>query len=330
MLPNYKFGHTYCISTCALGGAMQQTTIKKRISCSGVGLHSGKKVNLTLRPAAEDSGILFHVKSAYGTRDISPEPTAVIATGLATTLGRDGVAVATVEHLLAALRGLDIDNIHIDAEGGEIPIMDGSAAPFAMLLKEAGIRRQNKSRKVLRIKRPVTFEKDGKSIQAKPYDGFFVDYTIAFPHPSIGTQRLQLDVTPDSFARIEKARTFGFLRDVEMLKANGLALGGSLDNAVVLDENGVVNREGLRFSNEFVRHKLLDFVGDMAMLPLPLQGYFTVTCSGHSLNNDFLRYITANPALYLDEIKLGKFIKRPERRFAHSAAESLGTPAFAG
>lgn len=309
---------------------MQQTTIKKRISCSGVGLHSGKKVNLTLRPAAEDAGILFHVKSAHGTKEISPEPDAVVATGLATTLGRDGAAVATVEHLLAALRGLGIDNIHIDAEGGEIPIMDGSAAPFVMLLKEAGVRKQSRSRRVLRIKRPVSFEKDGKFIKAAPYNGFFVDYTIAFPHPAIGTQRLQLDVTPESFARVEKARTFGFLRDVEMLKSNGLALGGSLDNAVVLDENGVVNRDGLRYSNEFVRHKLLDFVGDMAMLPLPLQGHFTVSCSGHSLNNDFLRYITANPALYLEEVKLGKFVKQPERRYAHSASEALGTPAFAG
>lgn len=309
---------------------MQQTTIKKRISCSGVGLHSGKKVTLTLRPAAEDTGILFHVNSAYGAKEISPSPTAVVATGLATTLGRDGAAVATVEHLLAALRGLGIDNIHIDADGGEIPIMDGSAAPFVMLLKEAGLRKQSRARRVLRIKHPVSFEKDGKFIKAEAYDGFYVDYTIAFPHPSIGTQRLQLDVTPENFSRVEKARTFGFLRDVEMLKANGLALGGSLDNAVVLDENGVVNGEGLRFSNEFVRHKLLDFIGDMAMLPLPLQGRFTVYCSGHSLNNDFLRYISANPALYLEEVRLGKYVRQPEKRFAHSATETLGAPAYAG
>lgn len=314
----------------AIGGIMQQTTIKKRISCSGVGLHSGKKVTLTLRPAAEDTGILFHVKTMHGTKDIVPSPNAVIATGLATTLGRDGAAVATVEHLLAALRGLEIDNIHIDAEGGEIPIMDGSAAPFVMLLKEAGIRKQSGARRVYRIKRPVNFEKDDKSIRAVPYDGFYVDYTISFPHPAIGTQRLQLDVTADTFSKVEKARTFGFLRDVEMLKSNGLALGGSLDNAVVLDENGVVNREGLRYSNEFVRHKLLDFVGDMAMLPLPLLGHFTVSCSGHALNNEFLRYITANPALYLEETRLGKYVRQPEKRFAHSAAEALGAPAYAG
>ena len=309
---------------------MQQATIKKRISCAGVGLHSGKQVTLTLRPAAEDTGILFHIKSNREAKHLSPDPHAVIATGLATTLGRDGIAVATVEHLLATLRGLGIDNIHIEVEGGEIPIMDGSAAPFVMLIKEAGIRKQNKARRVLRIKRPVNFEKDDKYIKAKPYDGFYVDYTIAFPHPSIGTQRLQLDVTPDTFAKVEKARTFGFLRDVEMLKTNGLALGGSLDNAVVLDDNGVVNREGLRFSNEFVRHKMLDFIGDMAMAPLPLQGHFTVSCSGHGLNNDFLRFITDNPALYLEEVRLGKFIPQPERRYARTATEMLGAPAYAG
>ena len=309
---------------------MYQTTIKQRIYCSGVGLHSGKKVNLTLRPAAEDTGIVFHVATAGGVKDNIPDPHAVVATGLATTLGREGAAVATVEHLLAALRGLGIDNIHIDVQGGEIPIMDGSAAPFVMLLAEAGIHTQSRPRTVYRITRPVTFGKDDKSIKAEPYDGFFVDYTIKFPHPSIGTQRLLLDVTPKSFIRVEKARTFGFLRDVEMLQSNGLALGGSLDNAVVLDENGVVNREGLRYSNEFVRHKLLDFIGDMGMMPLPLQGRFTVSCSGPGLNNEFLRHIAANAALYLETIKLGKEYAPAHSRPARRPAEPLAAPAYAG
>lgn len=309
---------------------MHQTTIKKQISCAGVGLHSGKEVKLTLRPASENTGIVFHIKTAHGIKTISPEPGVVIATGLATTLGKDGVAVATVEHLLAALRGLGIDNIHIDVDGGEIPIMDGSAAPFVMLICEAGILQQHSPRTVLRIKRPVAFEKDDKLIKAEPYNGFYVDCTIAFPHPAIGTQRMQLDVTPGSFVRVEKARTFGFLRDVEMLQANGRALGGSLDNAIVLDEHGVVNDEGLRFSNEFVRHKLLDFVGDMAMLPLPLQGRFTVFCSGHALNNEFLRYITASPALYLEEVQLNKRIRSTRPHYSRSASGDMAAPALAG
>jgi UDP-3-O-[3-hydroxymyristoyl] N-acetylglucosamine deacetylase len=284
---------------------MRQTTVSRRIKCTGVGLHGGKKVRLTLRPAAEDTGIVFHVHTPYGKKDISPSPEAVIATGLATTLGRDGVAVSTVEHLLAALRGLSIDNIHIDVEGGEIPIMDGSAAPFAMLIAEAGVRYQTRARAVYRVKRPVSFGRDGKSIQAEPHDGFFVDCSINFPHPAIGRQRMSLEVTPQTFARVSKARTFGFLRDVEMMKERGLALGGSLANAVVLDDQGVLNKEGLRHADEFVRHKLLDFIGDMAMLPLPVQGRFTVSCSGHALNNEFLRHIAAAPALYLDTVKLG-------------------------
>ncbi len=308
---------------------MHQTTIKQRIQCTGVGLHSGKKVKLTLRPAAEDTGIVFHVATPMGKRDIRPAADAVIATGLATTLGKDGAAVSTVEHLLAALRGLSIDNVHIDVEGGEIPILDGSAAPFVMLFAEAGIHTQSLPRKVFRIKRTVRFGQGDKFIKAEPYDGFYVDYTIAFPHPSIGTQRKALNVTAQSFTQVSKARTFGFLRDVEMLKSRGLALGGSLDNAIVLDERGVVNEEGLRYSDEFVRHKLLDFIGDMAMLPLPLQGRFTVSCSGHALNNEFLRHITASEALYLETVKLGSDYSSPRYEPARQPVEGVRTPAFA-
>lgn len=308
---------------------MNQTTIKQRIQCTGIGLHSGKKVKLTMRPAAEDTGIIFHVITPMGKRDISPAADAVIATGLATTLGRDGVAVSTVEHLLAALRGLSIDNIHIDVEGGEIPILDGSAAPFVMLLAEAGVHEQSSPRKVYRIKKTTRFGQGEKSITAEPYDGFYVDYTIAFPHAVIGTQRVTLDVTPHSFSQVAKARTFGFLQDVEMLKSRGLALGGSLDNAVVLDERGVVNEEGLRYPDEFVRHKLLDFVGDMAMLPLPLQGRFTVSCSGHALNNEFLRHITASESLYLETVKLSGGYRIPLYQPLRQPMEGMHAPAFA-
>ena len=309
---------------------MNQTTIKKRIHCAGVGLHSGKMVELTLRPAAENTGIVFHIAGPDGVRDISPTPESVISTGLATTLGANGVAVSTVEHLLAALRGLCIDNIHIDVDGAEIPIMDGSAAPFVLLLKDAGTHVQSAPRKALRITAPFTYEKNGKSISVEPYDGFAVDCLINFPHPSVGEQRLNLDVTPQSFSQVAKARTFGFLKDVEALQSRGLALGGSLDNAVVLDERGVVNEEGLRSPDEFVRHKLLDFIGDMAMSPLPLLGRVSARCSGHALNNEFLRAVAE--AGLLEEVTLApkSLPRRAPSRLRSREVYPASAPALAG
>ncbi len=286
------------------GGIMHQTTLKKKISLIGIGLHSGKPVGLTLRPAKANSGVLFHIASDCGKKTISPTPDAVKATGLATTLGIDGASVSTVEHLLASLRGLGIDNVHIDVNGAEIPIMDGSAATFVERIQEAGIVELPEPRKVLRVKKAFTVRDGEKFIKVEPYNGFFVDYTIDFAHKSIGVQKRSLELTPSSFQHIAKARTFGFLQDVEYLQKNGLALGGSLENAVVLDENGVRNQEGLRYNDEFVRHKILDFVGDMAMIGLPLQGKFTVHCSGHGLNNKFLRAINENASEYLEEVSL--------------------------
>ena len=308
---------------------MLQTTIKQRAYCEGVGLHSGKTVSLTLRPAVENTGIVFHVSTEKGTRVITASPEAVIATSLATTLGCDGATVSTVEHLLAALRGLEIDNVHIDVSGGEIPILDGSAAAFVDLLNEAGIMTQFKKRKVLRFAEPVTFTQGEKSIKAEPYKGFRVEYTIDFRHPAIGRQHRTLELTPASFAQVAKARTFGFLKDVEALQAHGLALGGSLDNAVVLDENGVINPDGLRYVDEFVRHKILDFVGDMAMLPLPLQGRFTVTCSGHALNNEFLRHCMKTSALRVEEASPETRAAKPQKE-RRTVGSPLGMPAFAG
>lgn len=179
--------------------------------------------------------------------------------------------------------------------------MDGSAASFVYLLKQAGVRKLGKPRQVLAIKKDLDFEQDGKFIKARPYDGFRVDYTIEFAHPLIGNQRVEMEITPENFAsEVAKARTFGFLKEVDYLHANGLALGGSLDNAIVLDEYGVLNAEGLRFKDEFVRHKLLDFVGDMAVLGAPLQGHFEVFASGHAMNNAFLRHLDDNRELYLE------------------------------
>ncbi len=286
---------------------MNQKTIRKPISCSGIGLHSGKKVHLSLRPAPEDTGILFCVRDESGSRFLKPSPDAVNSTRLATTLSRGKDAIATVEHILSAVRGMGIDNIRIEVQGGELPIMDGSAGPFVYLLRLAGTLVQNAPRRVLALKKSIEFAREGKWIKASPSQGFSVDYGIEFNHPRIGRQQLSLEVTPETFARrIAKARTFGFLQEVEMLRAAGLALGGSLENAVVLDEYGVVNEDGLRFKDEFVRHKVLDFVGDMAMAELPLWGHFEVHASGHALNNEFLRYITANADEYLEEVTLAE------------------------
>jgi UDP-3-O-[3-hydroxymyristoyl] N-acetylglucosamine deacetylase len=317
--------HDYCFID-GTGGFMNQTTIKKTIGCSGIGLHSGKVVRLTLRPAPEDTGIVFHIRTEDGVHRLTPRPDDVIATGLATTLGLNGSSVATVEHLLAAIRGMQIDNIQIDIEGNEIPIMDGSAASFVFLLKDAGIARQNKPRQVYRIKKPVTYERDGKWIKAAPHDGLRIEYTIEFDHPAIGRQSMDIEVTPEAFAGIiAKARTFGFLREVEYLHSNGLALGGSLDNAIVLDEYNVLNEDGLRFDDEFVRHKILDFIGDMALLGAPLQGHFQVHCSGHALNNGFLRTISEHEELYLKRVELSE---TAQREHAVEAAPA-GTPVAA-
>ncbi len=308
---------------------MRQKTIAGRIHCTGTGLHSGRQVHLALRPATEDTGILFHVKTPQGVTTISPAPDLVMANGLATTLCKNGACVSTVEHLLGALRGLGVDNIHIDVDGGEIPIMDGSAAPFVALLSETGLHEQKKARKVLRIRRPVSFAQGDKYITAEPDSGFCVDYSIDFPHPAIGVQRMQLAVTPRTFRQIAEARTFGFLRDVEMLQSRGLAVGGSLKNAIVLDEHGVMNTEGLRFTDEFVRHKLLDFIGDMAILPLPLQGRFTVHCSGHALNNAFLRLLLQSPSQYLNAITLEDERSSKAAAALRHPARSLPAPAYA-
>lgn len=309
---------------------MKQTTIRQSITCSGVGLHSGKLVTLTLHPAAEDTGIVFDIHTDAGIRRVEPSPQAAMGTALATTLGAHGASASTVEHLLAALRGLQIDNIIIEVKGGEVPIMDGSAASFIMLLHNAGITRQKAVRRVSRIARPVEYEQDGKWIKARPYAGLRLDYTINFAHPLIGMQRLSLEITPESFIdELAKARTFGFLRDVEYMRKNGLALGGSLDNAVVIDEDSVLNEGGLRFSDEFVRHKMLDFIGDMALLGLPLQGHFEVYCSGHAVNNAFLRLIYDNSDYYLEEVALDERapLDRPARQRSDRLGHGLSVPA---
>jgi UDP-3-O-[3-hydroxymyristoyl] N-acetylglucosamine deacetylase len=293
---------------------MLQTTIERPIECSGIGLHSGKKVKMALRPAPEDAGVMFCLLGKDGKKMLKPCPEAVRSTQLATTLCAGKDSVATVEHLLAALRGMGVDNVCVDLEGCEVPIMDGSAASFVYLLRMAGIKELSAPRHVQAVTRPIEYVREGKYIKARPYNGFKVDYTIDFPHPLIGRQSMSFTLTGERFAeKLSKARTFGFLKEVEYLHQNGLALGGSLENAVVLDEFGVMNEDGLRFEDEFVRHKVLDFIGDMAVSEYPLFGHFEVFASGHALNNEFLRYLTENADEYLEEVTLGVKVPVPSR-----------------
>ena len=277
---------------------MPQTTLGGSVVCRGVSLHSGHEVSMEFRPAPEDSGIVFHIHSEDGVHLLSPRPEAVSTTELATTVSDGKVSVSTIEHVLAALNGLAVDNVEIHVAGGEAPILDGSAKPVVEALRSVGFRTQSAPRRMARVMRRHALEKDGRSISAEPYDGFLVDYTIRFPHPAIGEQRFVLDITPESFEReVAPARTFGFLKEVEYLHSRGLARGGSLDNVIVVGDEGVINKEGLRFPDEFVRHKMLDFIGDMAMLGSPMLGSFTVACSGHGHNNAFLRDLVQGEGL---------------------------------
>lgn len=278
-----------------------ETTLLSPFRCAGVGLHSGERVEILVRPAPAGSGLRFSLPSPSGRVLVAPRPDNVVATVLATTVGCDQARVATVEHLLAALAGMEVDNALVEVHGGEIPIMDGSALRFARLIEAAGLRQLDTPRQVARICRPVAFEDAGRSIRAFPYPGLRIEYRIRFAHPSVGTQCYCFEANPQAFLEeIAPARTFGFVQDVERLRAAGLARGGSLANAVVLGDTGVINPEGLRFTDEMVRHKILDFLGDMAVAPYRLCGYFVVDRSGHEANNRFLRWLFAHAEEYLE------------------------------
>ena len=274
----------------------KQRTIKTTIQASGIGLHTGEKVLLTLRPAAADTGIVFR-------RTDLPEPVEIIAspenvgdTRLSTTLSSNGAGVSTVEHLLSAMAGLGIDNIYVDLDAPEVPIMDGSAGPFVFLLQSAGICEQNRPKKFIRILRPVEIKENDKWVRFEPFDGFKVTFSIDFDHPLFSEkgQVATVDFSTTSFVReISRARTFGFLRDIETLRKQGLALGGSQKNAIVVDDYRVLNEDGLRYRDEFVKHKILDAIGDLYLLGSSLIGAFSGYKSGHALNNRLLRAMLA-------------------------------------
>jgi len=271
---------------------IRQRTLQNSIRATGVGLHTGEKVTLTLRPAAPNTGVIFHRSDLVPPVSIVAAAENVGDTRLSTTLVRDRVRVSTVEHLLSAVAGLGIDNLHVDVSAPEVPIMDGSAGPFVFLLQSAGLKEQNAPKKFIRIKRTVEIHDHDKWVRFDPYEGFKVGFCIDFEHPMFtsGSQRAELDFSSTSFVReVSRARTFGFMRDIEALRANQLALGGSLDNAIVLDDFKILNEDGLRYENELVKHKILDVVGDLYLLGHSLIGAFTGHKSGHALNNQLIR-----------------------------------------
>ncbi len=271
---------------------IRQRTLKNTIRATGIGMHTGKKVYLTLSPAPIDTGVVFRRVDSHPPVVIPGHALNVHDTRLATTLAKDGVRVSTVEHLMAALAGLGIDNCFVDLSSDEVPIMDGSAAPFVFLIQSAGILEQGAAKKFIRIKKPVIVRDGDKWARFEPFNGFKVAFTIDFDHPVFADQSksAEMDFSSASFVReISRARTFGFMRDIEELRKRDLARGGSLDNAIVIDDYRVLNTDGLRYKNEFVRHKMLDAIGDLYLLGHSLIGAFTGYKSGHALNNTLLR-----------------------------------------
>lgn len=280
---------------------LKQRTIKSLVKTVGIGLHSGRKVTLTLRPAPADAGIVF-------TRVDLPEPVEIPAaagsigdTRLASVLQKNGARVSTVEHLMSACAGLGIDNLYVDVDAEEIPIMDGSAASFVFLLQSAGIEEQSAAKRFIRVKKAVEVREGDKLARLEPYFGFKLSFTIDFRHPAVDKtgQEFSIDFADTSYVReIARARTFGFAHEVEALREMGLARGGSLDNAIVLDEHRMLNNEELRYGDEFVRHKILDAIGDLYVVGHPLIGSYIANKSGHGLNNQLLRALLADQEAY--------------------------------
>ena len=276
---------------------LAQRTLKSIVSTVGIGLHSGKRVNLTLRPAVANTGIIFTRVDLDPTVEIKAAPKSVGETVLSTTLLKDGVKVSTIEHLMSAFAGLGIDNVYVDLDAAEVPIMDGSAAPFIFLIQSAGIETQASAKKLVRIKKPIRYENKSGWAELTPYNGFKVSFEIDFDHPAVKDTRqtLEHDLSIESYnSEISRARTFGFMRDVELLRSQNLGLGGNFGNAVVLDEFRVLNKDGLRYNDEFIKHKMLDAIGDLYTLGYGIIGAYHGHKSGHAINNLLLRELLEN------------------------------------
>ena len=280
---------------------LKQRTLKNVIRATGVGLHTGRKVFLTLRPSAPDSGIIFRRTDLNPVVEIPARAEFVGDTSLSTSLIRDGTRISTVEHLLSAFAGLGIDNAYVDLSAPEVPIMDGSAGPFVFLIQSAGFQEQNAPKRFIRIKKALAVKDGDKWARFEPFSGFKVSFAIEFDHPffQLATKRAEIDFSTTSFVKeVSRARTFGFMRDLESLRDRNLALGGSLDNAVVVDDYRVLNEDGLRYEDEFVKHKILDAIGDLYLLGYSLIGSFHGYKSGHQLNNRLLRKLLASKSAW--------------------------------
>ncbi len=276
---------------------VRQCTLKNVIRATGVGLHTGKKVYLTLQPAAVNTGIIFRRVDLDPVVEIPAHAENVGDTMMSTSLTKDGVSISTVEHLLSAFAGLGIDNAYVDVSAAEVPIMDGSAGPFVFLIQSAGIEEQGAAKEFIRIKKPIVVEDGDKSARFEPFEGFKVSFSIEFDHPFFeeSSKFASIDFSSTSFVKeVSRARTFGFLKDTEALREKKLVLGGSLNNAVVVDDYRVLNEDGLRYDDEFVKHKILDAIGDLYLLGHSLIGAFEGNKSGHALNNKLLRALLAN------------------------------------
>ena len=304
---------------------LRQRTLKNVIRATGVGLHSGQKVYMTLRPAAPDTGIVFRRTDFNRPVEVRAQAELVGDTSLCTALVQGGVQIKTIEHLLSALAGLGIDNAYVDLSAAEVPIMDGSAGPFVFLLQSAGIEEQNKAKRFIRIKQPIQVEDGDKWARFEPFDGFKVGFTIDFKHPAFdkAVSSAEIDFSTTSFVKeVSRARTFGFMKDIEYLRERNLVLGGSMDNAIVLDDYRVLNEDGLRYEDEFVKHKILDAIGDLYLLGHSLIGAFYGYKSGHALNNKLLRALLAQQPAW-------EYVTFEDEEAAGSAPISYAHPAQA-
>ncbi|MBN2420465.1 MAG: UDP-3-O-acyl-N-acetylglucosamine deacetylase [Deltaproteobacteria bacterium] len=273
----------------------RQRTLRDSVGCTGIGLHSGQKVRMTIKPAPPDTGIRFIRKDLPGKRVIEAHFDNVSNTTMCTVIGDNGNHVSTIEHLMAAFFGFGIDNAIVEIDGPEVPIMDGSSAPFIFLLKSAGIKEHRKPKEFILIKKTINVQEGNRSITIRPSKELKISFAIDFHHPLIKNQQYAFSFSGKGFIdEISRARTFGFLKDIEALREAGLARGGSLDNAIVIDDFKVINQDGLRYDDEFVRHKILDFLGDIAVMGTPIIGHFIVNRSGHSLNHAMLKKLASS------------------------------------